>query len=70
MPFSGITESEEHPCHPPRAVEGEDVPKATRDLVPGQGLDLRKRKLLRASVLHLARRWKERWTYLIEVLKL
>ena len=41
--FSGVTKGEEHPCHPPRAVEGEDVPKATRNLTHGQSFDLRKR---------------------------
>ena len=70
MPFSGITKSEEDPSHPPRAVEGEDVPKAARDLAHGQGLDLRKRESLRTSVLHLARRWKERWTNLVKALEL
>ena len=51
MPFSGITKSEEDPSHPPRAVEGEDVLKATRNLAHGQSLDLRKRI---AQELHLA----------------
>ena len=51
MRFSGIAKGKEHPSHPPRTVEGEDVPKATRNLAHGQGLDLRKRI---AQNLHLA----------------
>ena len=59
MPLSGIAKGEEDPSHPPRAVEGEDVPKAARNLAHGQGLDLRKRESLRTSIPHLARRWNE-----------
>ena len=70
MPFSGIMKGEEHPSHPPRAVEGEDVPKATLDPAHGQGLDLRERKSLRTSIQHLARRWTVRRAYLVEALEL
>ena len=33
--LSGVAEGEDHPSRPPRAVEGEDVPKATRNVAHG-----------------------------------